>query len=698
MHGKMPLMVAAEAFMHFKYGSIQDPPDTTGQMEGVFAAPLEEVVHAIAACATSKIQNALLYRTFSETLRDPTNTALGEHFKEHAEDELEAADFFNRRAAVLMGDVHLGNVETPPPATDLHVILNYLIRAEQESLMCMRNLHKMLGDNPMKYEVEQFLSKGQHHIDDLWQHIPHVADPLKTAAQLFKVGGDIETAKTQRQQLGVANDSVRLVKSLRGEAEAHLVPSHRLVTTPIGALIGALAAPKKSSKLVRAGYTAAGGTVGALAGTELGKLKASESVHKAIRAAQHTSKPDVPKQVNPEVKLPDNGTKQASVVVGVDVEQYDNRVFDMHGPIMKAALAATRPTVFVPKFAEEKTVKVASQIVKAAQVVEYVKGLRKRADEIPLDVPTLAYLQQKQVEEVATSQNEAAFYRQQSEQAQQQAQAAQQQAQAAQQQIQELSQQVQEGQEQAQGALQQAQQTRQLALSTALQSQAAAAAAMQQSLAKGNELLQQQQVSHGVREFAQQQQRSLLSLAQQPLPPATTFEMGSQGVGGPNPGAGVPGQMGVESNPQQGGEAEASPLPDNAEPTSQLSLSEVPASQNPSPKMASVLGTAKKHWPTIVGGLGGAGLMLSEVVKAHKDQTNNADIRASIKELQNRENTFGNSINIARKQLSLSVQEMAKQHPVGVGVAATLAGASAGAGLGRAIQGIVRQAKEIKSL
>jgi bacterioferritin (cytochrome b1) len=172
----IPINEAADFFYQLKHAGFGDPPDETGELEGQFAAPVEVVLQAIAAVATSKLRLAMTYQIYSETIRHSSNTAVGEHLKEHAQNELEFADYLIRRATVLGGPVSLGSIETPPATTDFNAIIRILIRAEQETIHELAQLHQLMGSNPMKFEVEAMMGKDQHHLDDLWQHLPHTAN------------------------------------------------------------------------------------------------------------------------------------------------------------------------------------------------------------------------------------------------------------------------------------------------------------------------------------------------------------------------------------------------------------------------------------------------------------------------------------------------------------------------------------------
>jgi len=188
----IPLREAANFFMKLKYAeNMPQPPmaeeaqpssdmDQSVEMQ---APDMPMEVMALADLARLKLQAALGYRVYSESLRDLTNTALGEHFKEHSENELEHADYLIRRIAVMHGPVELGQIEPPPPATDVQEILSVLMDAERELIAKLQEVHAVVGENPMKYELEAMMVLDQHHFDDLMQHQPAQAS-VQSAGQV----------------------------------------------------------------------------------------------------------------------------------------------------------------------------------------------------------------------------------------------------------------------------------------------------------------------------------------------------------------------------------------------------------------------------------------------------------------------------------------------------------------------------------
>jgi bacterioferritin (cytochrome b1) len=145
------------------------------------APPPEQVLPMYAQLANLKTSLAMAYRVYSESLRGEANTALGEHFKEHSEHHLEDADWFIRRCSVLGGPTDFGEIQLPPPATDTQTIVRTLASLEEQSIAALNELRPLVEGSPSQYELEGMLSRDQHHLDDMWQHIPDT--PATSAVQ-----------------------------------------------------------------------------------------------------------------------------------------------------------------------------------------------------------------------------------------------------------------------------------------------------------------------------------------------------------------------------------------------------------------------------------------------------------------------------------------------------------------------------------
>lgn len=177
----IPLEEAAAFFVGIKkFAAPTDPPDETGQLEGMFTVPLEQAIMIMAEVAKLEFESAYAYHTYAESVRDLSHDSLAEHFLEHAADELGHYDFLVKRMAVLGGPVHVQDIPAPHPTTDPVDIIKTLIRMEQEGIAGWRKLLGIMGENPMKVTVEDYAAKEQEHLDDLWQLLP---DGCKTGLE-----------------------------------------------------------------------------------------------------------------------------------------------------------------------------------------------------------------------------------------------------------------------------------------------------------------------------------------------------------------------------------------------------------------------------------------------------------------------------------------------------------------------------------
>jgi bacterioferritin (cytochrome b1) len=170
----IPLGVAATWYHSFKTASWGDPPDETGVLEGQFAVPLEQVVAKLTEVIAAKFKLMTAYHIYAESMRGVAQHAVAEVFHEHAEQERAAAEAYLKRAAVLGGGpIHVPEIETPPASSDPVGILMIMVRAEQEGIALQHELKQMVGeDNPLTFQIEQFMIEDQHHMDEAWQMLP----------------------------------------------------------------------------------------------------------------------------------------------------------------------------------------------------------------------------------------------------------------------------------------------------------------------------------------------------------------------------------------------------------------------------------------------------------------------------------------------------------------------------------------------
>ena len=168
---EIPLEEASKFYLGLKKeAEWTDPPDQTGQLEGMFNVQVEQVLAKLKQVITAKLRLMIAYYTYAQTIRDHGWRAFKIEFYEHAEDEQKGAEFYIKRATSLGGPVHMDDIQAIPATTNPTGILTIMARAEQEGIAAQRELRQMVGDeNPMKIGIEEQLVKDQHHLDELHQ-------------------------------------------------------------------------------------------------------------------------------------------------------------------------------------------------------------------------------------------------------------------------------------------------------------------------------------------------------------------------------------------------------------------------------------------------------------------------------------------------------------------------------------------------
>lgn len=148
-------------------------PDATGHLEGEFAVPVPQVVQLMSQIVAHKLKAQMAYLFYSQTLRDMSREGLAQLFTRLARGDARDISYFMRRIAVLNpGGVALPVSPMPAPLHDASKILEVLVAIEQQGIVSLKHLRAMLGENPMKFTVEEMLSHEQEHLDSLWQFMP----------------------------------------------------------------------------------------------------------------------------------------------------------------------------------------------------------------------------------------------------------------------------------------------------------------------------------------------------------------------------------------------------------------------------------------------------------------------------------------------------------------------------------------------
>ena len=187
--GKIPLEMAATYFTKLKTAEVGDPPDETGELEGQFTVPVNEALQLLSTMVENEMKTMLAYKTYANSLRGLAHHSIAEEFEDHAENELEHADFLLRRMSVLGGPIHLSDVPAPIASSDPIQIVKIMVRMEQDGIAKWKMLHSICGENPMKFKVEEYMTTEQEHLDELWQLLPAEARSLDAESPAPPVQG-----------------------------------------------------------------------------------------------------------------------------------------------------------------------------------------------------------------------------------------------------------------------------------------------------------------------------------------------------------------------------------------------------------------------------------------------------------------------------------------------------------------------------
>lgn len=155
-------------------GAATGAPDVTGRMEGEFLSPMPEVLQTMQNLVGVLMKIQLAYNYFAELVRGPERESFARMFRRGAEEEAKDISYILRRMAVLTegSGMPLPPIPPPPPLTDVPQILEHLIAAEQQAVVFLKTLRAHVGENVMRYTIDQMLSREQAQIDRLWQHMP----------------------------------------------------------------------------------------------------------------------------------------------------------------------------------------------------------------------------------------------------------------------------------------------------------------------------------------------------------------------------------------------------------------------------------------------------------------------------------------------------------------------------------------------
>jgi bacterioferritin (cytochrome b1) len=160
-------------------------PEVLGLSEGQFAAPMDQVLQALAAVIAHEFKMHQEYVYYAEMLRGTNRDGLADLFTRHAYDENRDAQYFLKRMSALQpGGIPIPMSPTPTPLADAPSILNAMIAGEQQAILMLRQLRQVVGENPMGFQIEQMLADEQKHLDSLWQFMDANPAPAPAKAKM----------------------------------------------------------------------------------------------------------------------------------------------------------------------------------------------------------------------------------------------------------------------------------------------------------------------------------------------------------------------------------------------------------------------------------------------------------------------------------------------------------------------------------
>lgn len=119
-----------------------------------------------------ELRMQLAYLFYAETMRGAGRGELAELFREHAKSELEDATYLLQKLSVLVpGGAPIPPPVSPDPMTDPQEVLAFLIEQEERAIAYLRSLHALVGEDPMKYTLEQMMADEATHADRLSQFL-----------------------------------------------------------------------------------------------------------------------------------------------------------------------------------------------------------------------------------------------------------------------------------------------------------------------------------------------------------------------------------------------------------------------------------------------------------------------------------------------------------------------------------------------
>lgn len=711
------------------------------EMEGV-AAPPPDALSLYAAVAQAEFKSIFAYTVYGQTLRDLARGSLADEFQQHADDELEHAEWVLRRMAVLGGQPPLQDVPAPLPASDPLEVIQNIIQIEQEGIAAWQALHAALGEDPAKYKVEEYLAVEQEHLDDMLRLLPAqppapMAEPAAPQAPMGEPGAPLPAAPAASDGASVKVDlkpggdkTASMQKT--GFAE-RLLPgtegyySNRMLSvlqglppkvfTPEGALDGVEKTAEGVDGVVPlllglaagfgVGKNVAGETAAALA--PQGRVGRSENIAKHLATigapvGSLAGYAALPPLANKAAKLLPNSELGQSLkgAVQLGAPMVGGILGGMLGGVLSGAGVAGVQQLRGPlhnKKDSKTEEKHAAAFKRAADELMAAQGElppqqgTQAGSQLQADPRTSAFLQNEMEGQEAQQQNEAEFYKQRFAEAQQQLEAATQASEQAAAQAQQLQQQAEQNQ---------------MALSSAQsQSQQATALAMQQVMQAGDEKLQQQMQAAQMRMAYQDLRGQLMGLAAQE-PPAQVLADPATGAPGGQPAPGDPSMGGVAApagQPQDAasapaGQAPEAPLqPGQPGPGGEQAPTEGATPAEPAGKGKGATSVTVKQGSFRDHALGaGLGALIGGAGTA-LEATHGGGLRDGLQKkisvLEQEQGSFPQAMRLVANKALLGASEAASKHPVGASIVGSLAGAGIGAATEPAVRSLMESGRRL---
>lgn len=181
----IPFNVAADFFIGIrqahaddsKLASMADAPDETGELEGRFEVPVENVAALLQNVVTHAVALQGASQVYENSVRGPNRFQFNNWGYQDIIRRLSA------RAAVLGGPVHIGDIPPPPATTDPASAVRSLIRGEQELVHALNELRTVCGNNPLGHTALCMASEAQQRMDDMWRFLDPVAPQMHMPMQ-----------------------------------------------------------------------------------------------------------------------------------------------------------------------------------------------------------------------------------------------------------------------------------------------------------------------------------------------------------------------------------------------------------------------------------------------------------------------------------------------------------------------------------